>query len=254
MENLTFGACMRNSWVSTFKFAVRVPWFVTGFSIVMAMVTGLTGLIPSKIDSPTFSIIVIVLLSLPILLFAYPWIYFKACRFVILDEGISPFVPLADARLGRAILVYVFCGAAMLAVPMLFSGLVLSGALAFDRPVHRWVCAIAFIAAALLVSRIILAFVAAALGQGLDFRSAWRNSKGHVLVITTAVFTNAIPLTVLWSYFGLIGGVQDAFSDSVSPLTLIVALATPLVLVQSACTVSWLYRRCVSQRSHGEPD
>jgi hypothetical protein len=252
MKNLTFGACMHNSWISTFKFIVLVPWVVAGFIVVMIACTWLSGLIPWKSEAITFPLVVSLLLGLPVVLIAYPWLYFKACRFVILDERTHPLVPPGDARPGRAVAIYVACGAAMTALPMLFSGLVVSGAFAFDAPVRRWVCAIAFIAAALFVSRVILVFVGASLGEGLDFRAAWRNSRGHALVITASLFINALPLAALLSYFSLIGGMQDVLTGSVSSSTLIALLVTLLVLVQSACTVSWLYLRCTIQLPDGE--
>lgn len=245
MENLTFGACLRNSWTSTFGFILRAPWIMAGFTVVTVLMTWLSSLSPWGSGFSTFDIILLAA-GLPVTIFGYSWLYFKACRFVVFNEGTRPLLPLADTRSWRAVVVYVLCGIALLVLPILFLDLAFMVAAPLGEPVRRSGGAIGFIVAAFFLSRLVLVLVTAALGRGLAFRAAWNASRGHALVIIAIVLINSIPSMILSIYFGGASLVESVFTNSVSLFSLIDALIVSFVLIQSACTASWLYRRCTN--------
>jgi hypothetical protein len=261
MEQLTFGACVKKSWSSTWQAIVQMPGLLLGAGVVFACITLLSGSFQhtaaesAQLDAATRASHALIRMALSILQFVVSGcLTIKIHRFVLLGEGSQPLVPLGGKPLARYIL-FSFCQA-LLAVLFALAVVLLVVLVRHHKGFgigFMAVTSVLFFVYGFVALRLSLLFPAIALGARLKLRAAWNDSRGHFWSMWAVSVVAALPVLVLFVPF-LILTVRHtmAANSQVSSglaigLALVNALVAVLVVVLIAAAVSWLYRRYASQ-------
>jgi hypothetical protein len=252
MEQLSFGTCVKNSWISTWQAIVQMPGLFLGAFAILACTTLLTGPfqhLPSQdpaLDaaakvghtflSGAFSVLQLVV---------YGCVTIKVNRFVLLGEGIHPLLPLGGKPLGRYALISVCLALSMLAI-----------VLALVVGIHQittggviLISMLVILAYMFVMIRLSLLYPALSLGSRLTLRAAWTDSRGHFWSMVGIWMAAYVPLLIVWivvlEVFGrrmLIAGTQGSTAFAIG-----LAFVNALFMVLAASVLSWLYRRYANQ-------
>lgn len=265
MEQLTFGACVKKSWSSTWQAIVQMPGLLFGAGVVFACIALLSGSFhhtpaeSAQLDAATRAGNGLMSAALSILQFVVSGcLTIKIHRFVLLGEGSQPLVPLGGKPLARYTL-FSFCQGLLAA---LFALAVVLLVALVRRHTGSGLGFMAVMAVLLFVYgfvalRLSLLFPAIALGARLKPRAAWNDSRGHFWSMWAVSVVSALPLLVLTVPFLIltihhkIAADQQGSSGVSIGLALINALVTVLLVVLVAAAMSLLYRRYADQlRDH----
>jgi hypothetical protein len=262
MEQLTFSACVKKSWGSTWQAIVQMPGLLLGSCAVFACITLLSGSFQhtaaesAELDAATRTSHAMIHMALSILqLLVSGCLTIKVHRFVLLGERSQPLVPLGGKPLAR----YAF-----FAFSQVFLGMLV--ALVFILPLYlarqhmgTRLGFIAMIAALLFVygfiaMRLCLLYPAIALGTRLKLRAAWNDSRGHFWSMWAVSFVaSLLPMLVLFVPVLIVtvrhakAGDTDSASGFAIGLALSDAFFSALFVVLAAAAMSWLYRRYANQ-------
>lgn len=110
MEQLTFGACVKKGWISSWQAVTQMPWLFLGVCIVLACTSLLTGERPAVTDTMDATTRaghgLLSLVWFFLQLAVSGTLTIKVHRFVLLGEGTQPLVPLNGKPLLRYALVW----------------------------------------------------------------------------------------------------------------------------------------------------
>ncbi|SIO33316.1 hypothetical protein [Paraburkholderia phenazinium] len=253
MEQLTFGTCVRNSWISTWQAIVQMPgWFLGVFAVIacLTLLSGSFQYVPSggaeldaaarashALGSMVFSILQLVI---------YCCLTIKVHRFVLLGEGTQPLLPLGGKPLGRFALISVglTLGIVVLSIALVLlvreirsGGIVLVGA-------------VVMLAYMFAMVRLSLLYPAVSLGGALTLRAAWKDSRGHFWSIFGVVFVSYLPLLIVWIILLEVLGPRMLLT-SLQGASTVFAIGLAFVntgfIVLAASALSWLYRRYANE-------
>jgi hypothetical protein len=255
MEQLTFGACVKKSWSSSWQAIVQMPALVLGACVVFACITLLSGSFqhtPAEsalLDTTTRASHALIRMALSILDFVVSGcLTIKIHRFVLLGEGSQPLVPLGGKPLARYALVS-FCLAFLAA---LFALVVLLVFHQLGTPQIFLITVPLFLAYIFVAVRLGLLYPAIALGANLKLRAAWHDSRGHFWSMWGVGFVVALPVMVIWLVWFMFVALDRpallAAQGQASPVFAIgLALVNALIVVLIATAVSWLYLSYANQ-------
>ena len=247
MEQLTFGTCVKRSWISTWQAIVQMPGLVLGVFVVITCTSLLSvsfhqppsgaDLDPATATGHAFARLALSILQLVVC----GCLTIKVNRFVLLGEGTQPLVPLGGKPLGRHLLftlgvgvgtVVITIGAAILAHQAQSAKLALIGV-----PV--------LLAYLFIIVRLSLIYPAVALGSRLTLRAAWKDSRGHFWNIASMGLIAYLPLFIIWIAALLVGGkaLLTALLEGSVVANVVQAFVSTVFLVLSGAVMSWVYRR-----------
>ncbi|MEW6339935.1 MAG: hypothetical protein AB1704_04485 [Pseudomonadota bacterium] len=254
MEQLSFGTCVKNSWISTWQAIARMPGLFLGAFAILACTSVLTGPfqhlpsqdadldVAAKIGhtflTGAFSVLQLVV---------YGCVTIKVNRFVLLGEGIHPLLPLGGKPLGRYALISVGLVVSMIAL-MLVLVLGMHGAGAGTGGAAL-IAMLAFFAYMFVIIRLSLLYPALSLGSRLTLSAAWKDSRGHFWSMVGIGVVAYLPLMIVWiaalEVFGrraLIAGTHGSPAFAIG-----LAFVNALFMVLAASVLSWLYRRYANE-------
>jgi hypothetical protein len=243
MEQLTFGACVKNGWISAWQVVTRMPWLVLGVCAVFACTSLLrfphyaaAAATPDAQASAGHALMSFVLLVLQAA--ASATLSIKVHRFVLLGEGANPLVPHAGKPLGRLALLGLAVAFVVFVLAMLTFAVIRMAKLSLQVYVpFLIVCIFVF-------ARMSLLYPSIALGSRFALRAAWRDSRGHVLSIMGVTLLTYAPLVVVFVLLILLVGHKGVHAgDGVVVHAIIQALFSGVFVVFAATSLSWLYRR-----------
>ncbi|CAE6836453.1 hypothetical protein R69927_06414 [Paraburkholderia domus] len=245
MEQLTFGACIKKGWISSWQAVTQMPWLFLGVCAVFACTSLLTAQRPSAAagDIDTMTRVGHGLLSLVWLvlqLVVSGTLTIKVHRFVLLGEGAHPLVPLNGKPLGRYALVWLAVVLAMLAM----AGLTYIAVRAFKMGFLVYVPLLLVYVFVLI--RLSLLYPSIALGSRLTLRAAWQDSRGHVWSIIGVGFVTYLPLFIVTALFFIAAGPKILHAhqtQGIAVIAIVQALLNAVFIVFAAASLSWLYRR-----------
>lgn len=242
MEQLTFGACVKKGWISSWQAVTQMPWLFVGVWAVFACTSLLIGQRPSNAAGAVAPAALLGHALLSLGFFALQMVVssvltIKVHRFVLLGEGANPLMPLNGKPLGRYLAVWL---ASMLIV-LAAMGLTYTATRGFKLAGLVYLPVIAIY---LFVSfRLILLYPSIALGGRLTLRAAWRDSRGHVWNMFGVGVVACLPLIVVAVLVGIVLGVSMPNDYSSKSLSVVEALLNVSLVVLVAASLSWLYRR-----------
>ncbi|HEV3425285.1 MAG TPA: hypothetical protein VG105_16190 [Paraburkholderia sp.] len=248
---MTFGACVRKSWLSTWQAIVQMPGLFLGAFAVFACITLLSGsfqhtpLQAAELDPVTRMGHAFIRIALSILqVVVYGCLTIKVHRFVLLGEGTHPLLPLGGKPLGRYALLSLGLTLAMMVLAVL-----MFLAVRQIRSAGIFVVAVpVFIAYLFAVARLSLLYPAIALGSRLALGAAWRDSRGHFWSIVGVWTVVYLPLMLAWLVFMILAGpAMLVTARSSTALAIGLALANAVFVVLAAAALSWLYRRYANE-------
>ncbi|MGF6725501.1 lysylphosphatidylglycerol synthetase-like protein (DUF2156 family) [Paraburkholderia sp. GAS41] len=247
MEQLTFGTCVKRSWISTWQAFVEMPGLVLGVFVVITCTSLLSASFhpaPSgaDFDPATAAGHAFARLALSILqIVVCGCLTIKVTRFVLLGEGTQPLVPLGGKPLGRHLLFTLGVGVGTvvitIAAAMLAHG-------AQSEKLALIVVPVLLVYLFILV-RLSLIYPAVALGSRLTLHTAWQDSRGHFWTIAGMGFIAYLPLLVIWIAALLVGGrtLLAALLQGSVVANVVQAFVSTIFLVLSAAVMAWVYRR-----------
>lgn len=252
MEQLSFGTCVKNSWISTWQAIVRMPGLFLGAFAILACTAVLTGPfhpVPSQdadLDvaakightflTGAFSVLQLVV---------YGCVTIKVNRFVLLGEGVHPLLPLGGKPLGRYALISVGLMVSMIALALVL-------VLGMHRVRTGGVVLIAMLlllAYLFVIIRLSLLYPALSLGSRLTLGAAWKDSRGHFWSMVGIGSVAYLPLMIVWivviEVFG--GSMLTAGTQGSTAFAIGLAFVNALFMVLAASVLSWLYRRYANE-------
>ena len=247
MKQLTFGACVKKGWISSWQAVTHMPWLFLGVCVVLACTSMLSGPHPSGApvgeDIGTMGRVGHGLLSMAwfaLQLVVCGTLTIKVHRFVLLGEGVQPLMPLNGKPLGRYALVWLGITLAILVLAALTYLATRALKMSFLVYVPLLVIYV------FVLIRLSLLYPAIALGSRLTLRAAWQDSRGHVWSILGVGFVTYLPLFVVTGVFFFAVGAKllDAHqTQGVAVIAIGQALLNTVFIVFAAASLSWLYRR-----------
>jgi hypothetical protein len=257
MKQLTFGACVKKGWISSWQAVTHMPWLFLGVCAVLACTSLLTGPRPPAeataegIDAMTrLGQGMLPLVWTALQLVVGGTLTIKVHRFVLLGEGVHPLMPLNGKPLGR----YALVSLAVVLAMLVFAGLgyVVMHALQLGALAYLPLLLIYLF----ITMRLILLYPAIALGSRLALRAAWKDSRGHVWSMIAVGFVTYLPLFVLSAVFLFFAGphmLAPHQSQIAVVIAIVQAIFNAIFIVFAAASLSWLYRRYASELlSHAE--
>ncbi|MFM0202022.1 hypothetical protein PQR53_19375 [Paraburkholderia fungorum] len=251
MEQLTFGACVKKGWISSWQAVTQMPWLFLGVCAVLACTSLLAGPHPAAVTT-TDGVDATAHLGqrlLPLVWTALQLavggtLTIKVHRFVLLGEGVQPLVPLNGKPLGR----YALVSLVVVLTMLVFAGL---GFVAMRMVRLGVLIYLPMLVIYLFVTmRLILLYPAIALGSRLALRAAWKDSRGHVWSMIAVGFVTYLPVFVLSAIFLFVAGPRmqagHATQDA-AVIAIVQALLNAIFIVFAAASLSWLYRRYASE-------
>ncbi|HZZ04686.1 hypothetical protein [Paraburkholderia sp.] len=250
MQQLTFGACVKKGWISSWQAVTQMPWLFLGVCAVLAC-TSLLGR-PHPVTTAADGVDAMARLGQglqPLVWSALQLVVggtltIKVHRFVLLGEGVQPLVPLNGKPLGRYALVSLTVVLSML----VFAAL---GYLAMRAVRLGILIYLPMLVIYLFVTmRLILLYPSIALGSRFALRAAWKDSRGHVWSMIGVGFVTYLPLFVLSAIFLVFASpkMQAAQqTQTVAVIAIVQALLNAVFIVFAAASLSWLYRRYASE-------
>ncbi len=250
MEQLTFGACVKKTWGSSWQAITAMPWLFLGICAVLVCTSLLCN---SHVTSPTGEITTtpspgsaVLWLGSSVLQGAlYGMLTIKIHRFVLIGEGVQPLLPLNGKPLGRFLLVWLGVAASMVVVGVALF-LVVRAAHAFAVLIYVPVIVV-FV---FVLTRLSLVYPAISLGSRVDLRAAWNDSRGHVWSIFGVGMVSYLPLIIVSVIFGIVVGMTHSAlgqHPSLAVTTIGQTLFSAVFIVLAAASMSWLYRRYASE-------
>jgi hypothetical protein len=255
MEELTFGNCVKNSWISTWQAIVRMPGFFLCIFAVLTCTTLLSApfqhLAPgAELDFAARAGHPLVKLVCSVLqLVVYGCVIIKVNRFLLLGEGTQPLLPLNGEPLGRYMLFSLGLAVVLVVVTVLLVMLLI--------PVMRHMGAGGFFLFALLISlaylyaicRLCLIYPAVSLGSPLTLRAAWKDSRGHFWSILGVGFVAHLPLTLIWTITFAALGPRLLVSGGQGSIAFALGFGfiNTVFIGLAASVLSWLYRRYANE-------
>jgi hypothetical protein len=250
MEQLTFGACVKKTWGSSWQAIIAMPWLFLGICAVLACTSllfdshmrGPTGEI-TTVPSPGNALLWLGSSVLQGIL--YGVLTIKVHRFVLIGEGVEPLLPLNGKPLGRYLLVWLSVAASMVVVGVALF-LVVRAAHAFAVLIYVPVIVV-FV---FVLTRLSLVYPAIALGSRVKLRAAWNDSRGHVWSIFGVGIVSYLPLVIVSVIFGIVIGIKRSVlgqHPGLAVTTIGQTLFNAVFIVLAAASMSWLYRRYASE-------
>ncbi|WP_434111346.1 hypothetical protein [Paraburkholderia caffeinilytica] len=250
MQQLTFGACVKKGWISSWQAVTQMPWLFLGVCAVLACTSLLAHPHPPAtaadgLDTATHlgqGLLPLVWVALQMVVGGTLTI--KVHRFVLLGEGVQPLVPLNGKPLGRYALVSLTVVLSMLVFATL--GYVAMRVFRLGFLVYLPMLVIYLF----ITMRLILIYPSIALGSRLALRAAWKDSRGHVWSMIGVGFVTYLPLFVLSAIFLFIAGPHMQAThqtQAVAVIAIVQALLNAVLIVFAAASLSWLYRRYASE-------
>jgi hypothetical protein len=247
MEQLTFGTCVKRSWISTWQAIVQMPGLFLGVFVVITCTSLLSASFqqpPSgaDFDPATATSHALARLALSILqLVVYGCLTIKVNRFVLLGEGTQPLLPLGGKPLGRHLLFTLGVGVGTIIITI-------GAALVAHRAQSAKLALIVIpvlLAYLFVIVRLSLIYPAVALGSRLTLHTAWQDSRGHFWTIAGMGFIAYLPLLVIWIAALLVGGrtLLAALLQGSVVANVVQAFVSTIFLVLSAAVMAWVYRR-----------
>ncbi|CAH2804633.1 MAG: hypothetical protein CPDRYMAC_2938 [uncultured Paraburkholderia sp.] len=242
MEQLTFGACVKKGWISSWQAITQMPWLFLGACAVFVCTSLLrlshhaaaTATAPDAQASVGHALMSLVWLVLQ--LAASATLSIKVHRFVLLGEGANPLVPHAGKPLGRLALMGLVVAFVALILAVLTFAVVRMAKLSLLVYVPFLIVYI------FVFARMNLLYPSIALGSRFALRAAWRGR--HVWSITGVTILTYAPLVmVLLPVFLLVGRTGAHAGDSIVVNAMVQALFSGVFVVFAATSLSWLYRR-----------
>jgi hypothetical protein len=248
MEQLTFGTCVKKSWISTWQAIIHMPGLFLGVFAVIAC----TGVLSASFQQPlvagadfdpstapgyAFARLALWLLQLV----ASGCIGIKVSRFVLLGEGTQPLLPLGGKPLGRYLLFSLGIGIGMMIITI--------GTAMVLHPMRSAAIGLIILPLILvylfIIVRLSLLYPALALGSPLTLPAAWKDSRGHFWYIMGVGFVTYLPLLVIWIVAMQVGGKALLLASLQGSLavTIVLAFGNTLFLTLSSALMSWIYRR-----------
>lgn len=246
MEQLTFGTCVKKTWISTWQAILAMPWLFLGVCAVMICtsllldphVTDSTGQLKT-VPTPCKALLWFGTLALQTAL--YGVLTIKTHRFVLIGEGTQPLLPLNGKPLGRYVLVWLGVTASMLV-----TGVVLFLTMRSVRSLAIVIYVPVIVVFVFVLTRLSLIYPAIALGSRVKLRAAWNDSRGHMWSIFGVTIVTYLPLVILLVIFDIVIGTKSS-AASEHPGLAITAIGQTLfntvLFVIGAASLSWLYRR-----------
>jgi hypothetical protein len=251
MKQLTFGACIKKGWISSWQVVTHMPWLFLGVCAVLACTSLLAVPHPSAATAADGAdpmtrlgqgLLPLVWAALQLVVGGTLTI--KVHRFVLLGEGVQPLVPLNGKPLGR----YALVSLAVVLMTLVFAGL---GYAAMRMVRFGILIYLPMLAIYLFIAmRLILLYPAIALGSRLALRAAWKDSRGHVWSMIGVGFITYLPLFVLSAIFLTFAGphmLAAHQTQSATVIAIVQALLNAVFIVFAAASLSWLYRRYASE-------
>lgn len=250
MQQLTFGACVKKGWISSWQAVTQMPWLFLGVCAVLAC-TSLLGR-PHPVTTAADGVDAMARLGQglqPLVWSALQLVVggtltIKVHRFVLLGEGVQPLVPLNGKPLGRYALVSLTVVLSMLVFAAL--GYLVMRAVRLGVLIYLPMLVIYLF----VTMRLILLYPSIALGSRFALRAAWKDSRGHVWSMIGVGFVTYLPLFVLSAIFLVFAGpkMQAAQqTQTVAVIAIAQALLNAVFIVFAAASLSWLYRRYASE-------
>jgi hypothetical protein len=257
MEELTFGTCVKNSWISTWQSIARMPGFFLCIFAVLTCTTLLSGPfqhlaaqgadvdIATKVGQPLVRLVCSVLQ-----LVVYGFVIIKVNRHLLLGEGSQPLLPLNGEPLGRYMLFSLGLAVVMIVVTVVVA--VVLGMIVIPTMMHSMrEAGFAFLVLFMVVvylytaCRLCLIYPAVSLGSQLTLRAAWKDSRGHFWSILGVGFVAHLPLTLIWMITFAVIGARELVSSSQDSVALAVVFGfiNTVFIGLAASVLSWLYRR-----------
>ncbi|SAK44484.1 hypothetical protein AWB79_00831 [Caballeronia hypogeia] len=253
MQEMTFGACVKDSWKGTFRFISQIPglfWGSIALSMLLYLLAG-----PNGGESDVRGRFIGSMVQLALLLVVVPVLQIKVCRFLALGERARPLMPDSGACYGRFIaLALIYTLFAGLAIALFVIATILASSPGDLRTMmsHRFIIgafAFSFVCAScFIVIRLSLLHAGIALSQKLEFRAAWRDSRGHfwsMFAVMFATFLALFALTYISAFLAIFAGVM--LGDKSAFLSIVNGFFLPLAAVQGASTATILYRRYANE-------
>jgi hypothetical protein len=248
MEQLTFGACVKKGWISSWQAVTQMPWLFLGVCIVLACTSLLTGERPAVTDTMDATTRaghgLLSLVWFFLQLAVSGTLTIKVHRFVLLGEGTQPLVPLN----GKPLLRYALVWLAIMLIALAITGFTFFAMRALKM---RFLIYVPLLLIYLFVLiRLSLLYPSIALGSRVALRAAWRDSRGHVWSIIGVGFVTYVPLFVVTALiFTLVGPKMMAAhqTQGLAVFAIIQALLNAVFVVFAAASLSWLYRRYANE-------
>jgi hypothetical protein len=247
MKQLTFGACVKKGWISSWQAVTHMPWLFLGVCVVLACTSLLSGPHPTGAPAAegldTLSRVghgLVSLLWIALQLLVCGTLTIKVHRFVLLGEGAQPLVPLNGKPLGRYVLV-------CLAIVLTIAALAALSLLAMRMLKLGFLVYVPLLVIYLFVAiRLSLLYPAIALGSRLTLRAAWQDSRGHVWSILGVGLVTYLPLFLVAAAFMFAVGAKLLNAHQTQGVAVIAigqAFLNGVFIVFAAASLSWLYRR-----------
>lgn len=248
MEQMTFRDCVTGSWASARQAIAQMSTlFAVCAAVLAAGAFFFSPQIPMdgqdsgpamRMASHAFASIG----SLLVQLVLYGVLSIKVHRFVLLQEGAQPVLPLNGKPLLRYLAVAIGMGVAIVLAALLLT-LVLrpqrvGGAL--------FILVVLYVAWIFVVVRLCLVFPAIALGGPVALRAAWHDSRGHFWSITGITGVAALPLVAFDIVLAVLVSATAAIPEAtwLRPVSAIVqGVSNAIFVVLTASALSWVYRR-----------
>jgi hypothetical protein len=255
MEQLTFGACVKKSWESTWQAVVRMPVLLLGTCIVFTCITLLSGSYQhtpgetAQLGAATAAGHALIRMVLSILNFVVTAaLTIKIHRFVLLGEGSQPLMPLGGKPLGRHALLSLGLALVAALVAMVGVVLVVTTKLASMSFILVPVCLVCFY----VFVRLGLLYPALSLGAPISLRAAWNDSRGHFWSMWRVGFVVTLPLWIV-AVVGIIFSalrrphVPGSHGQTSPSYAIGMALVGTLFVVLAGAASAWLYQRYAKQ-------
>ncbi|MDT8841553.1 hypothetical protein ParKJ_29445 [Paraburkholderia fungorum] len=248
MEQLTFGACVKKGWISSWQAVTQMPWLFLGVCIVLACTSLLTEERPAVTDTMDATTRaghgLLSLVWFFLQLAVSGTLTIKVHRFVLLGEGTQPLVPLN----GKPLLRYALVWLAIMLIALAITGFTFFAMRALKMGFLIYVPLLLIYLFVLI--RLSLLYPSIALGSRVALRAAWRDSRGHVWSIIGVGFVTYVPLFVVTALiFMLVGPKMMAAhqTQGLAVFAIIQALLNAVFVVFAAASLSWLYRRYANE-------
>jgi hypothetical protein len=247
MEQMTLMECVKRAWASACDTAKAMPMLMLGFYVAYVALgwIAFAGRPVPGGDTPSAALVIAADVASLVNSILYFGFIVKVHRFVLLREGATPLVPLGGKPLARMFGVGILLTLALAVAAVLLYAVLrphYAGGVAFLGVV---VCALWIFAAV----RISLLFPSLAIGNPIDLRAAWHDSRGHFWSLVGVSFVAVLPLIacgiVVLIVFGLAGITPAQFSSPALLLLLAAGqgVANIVFALITTTSQSWLYRR-----------
>jgi hypothetical protein len=247
MQQMTLMECVKHAWASACDTAKAMPMLMLGVYVAYTALgwIAFAGRPVPGGDTPSAALVIAADVASLVNSIVYLGFIVKVHRFVLLREGATPLVPLGGKPLARIFGVGILLTLALVVTAVLLYAVLrphYSGGVAF----LGFVVGVVWIFVAVRIS---LIFPSLAIGNRIDLRAAWHDSRGRFWSLFGTTFVAMLPIivcgVVVLIFFGL-AGITPATLTSPARLLLLAAgqgVANVVFALITGTTQSWLYRR-----------